>query len=119
LGWGIVATWWVGLPFGGLLAVCARAGSHPRLPARELFRPVLRLLGAMAVLALVAGVAGYVAARAGLLVLVEPLASEIAPGRHALFLADGAAHTTAYAAGFFGGCVICSRTARRRRITRQ
>src|SRR6266545_7806607 len=45
LGWGTVATWWVGLPLGLALSVAARAGSEPRRSARDLIRPIARLLG--------------------------------------------------------------------------
>ena len=31
LAWGVVATWWVGLPLGIMLAVAARAGRRPKL----------------------------------------------------------------------------------------
>ena len=47
LGWGILATWWVGLPLGILLAIAARAGSRPRLTAAQLRRPILTLLVVM------------------------------------------------------------------------
>ena len=36
LGWGVVATWWVGLPLGLLLAVAARGGQRPPLSAADL-----------------------------------------------------------------------------------
>src|SRR5262245_58028888 len=44
LGWGFLATWWVGLPLGILLAVAAREGKRPKRDVQTLFRPVLILL---------------------------------------------------------------------------
>ena len=43
-GWGTLATWWFGLFLGIPLALMARLGPPPRLPARALVAPVLRLL---------------------------------------------------------------------------
>src|SRR3954463_16695995 len=44
IGWGIIATWWVGLLLGIPLAVAARAGRRPWRGVRSLVRPVLTLL---------------------------------------------------------------------------
>src|SRR5579862_4998851 len=48
LGWGIIATWWVGAFFAIPMILAARAGSRPTLPAIELLGPVWRLLILMA-----------------------------------------------------------------------
>ena len=64
-GWGIVATWWVGLILGLGLAIAARAGRRPKRGADSLVRPIAWLLGIMAISALIAGLIGYFAARAG------------------------------------------------------
>src|SRR5687768_3279430 len=65
LGWGIVATWWVGLILGVALALTARAGSRPRTPAAALARPVATLLAVMGVGAALAGGIGWAVAQAG------------------------------------------------------
>src|SRR6516164_1800000 len=65
LGWGVIATWWMGAFLGLILALAARLGSPPRLNADDLIKPVLGLLLVMAVSALGAGVIGYVLARSG------------------------------------------------------
>src|SRR4051812_23985195 len=57
--WGVVATWWVGLPLGLGLAVAARVGRHPKLSASELFIPVVKLLGCMLSVAGVFGTIGF------------------------------------------------------------
>lgn len=44
LGWGVIATWWVGLPLGIGLAIAARAGPAPKLALAQLRRPILLLM---------------------------------------------------------------------------
>jgi len=58
LGWGIVATWWVGAILGVLLAVAARAGSRPKLPVAALLSSIGKLLLLMAESALLFGFSG-------------------------------------------------------------
>lgn len=106
LGWGVIATWWVGLILGMPLAVAARAGGRPKRDARSLVRPIFGLLGVMATCATVAGVVGFVLARSGVISLREPMASWIAPDRHSRFLADAAAHLASYGVGFVGGLAV-------------
>ena len=36
IGWGVIATWWVGMPLGILLAATARIGRRPKLGLSEL-----------------------------------------------------------------------------------
>ena len=107
LAWGIAATWWVGLPLGCLLAAAARAGWRPKLAARALLRPVLVLCIVMAVVSIIAGLAGYALGGAGVIYILEPLASEIPEERHALFLGAFASHLAAYAGGLIGGIWLC------------
>src|SRR5205085_4521353 len=65
LGWGVIATWWVGLILGVPLAIAARAGRRPKRSAAELIRPILVLLACMGAAALLAGAVGHVLARRG------------------------------------------------------
>lgn len=113
--WGVVATWWMGLLLGIPLAIAARAGKRPPRSARSLVRPVLVLLAIMALTALAAGIAGWLLARNGNVILVGRLAEEIPPGRHARFLADLWAHWASYLVGFFGGLVLVVLVRRSRR----
>ena len=106
LGWGVIATWWVGVLLGVPLAAAARAGRRPRKHVRSLVRPVLVLLGAMAACALAAGVVGYVLARGGSVPLLAELAGRVPPGKHAAFMADLWAHSASYLVGFVGGVVL-------------
>ncbi|MBN9521405.1 hypothetical protein J0H58_23265 [bacterium] len=107
LGWGIIATWWVGLVLGLALAVAARGGSRPPRGVRSLLRPVALLLMTTGAAALAMGLIGYAVAEAGGVVLVEPLAGDVPHDRHTRFLADLWAHTTSYIVGAVGGLVVC------------
>jgi len=115
--WGIVATWWVGLPLGIVLAFAARAGRLPKLGPQELVRHVLKLLLVMLLIAFIAGVLGFVASNAGLLHLRGPLGHQVPPEKHIAFLVDASAHSASYLAGFVGGTILCVTTWRRRAKT--
>src|SRR5215831_17293133 len=44
IGWGIFATWWVGLILGVAAALVCRVGSRPKFDAAELIRPIAILM---------------------------------------------------------------------------
>ncbi|SRR6266550_6388902 len=67
IGWGIVATWWVGVFFAVPMILAARAGSRPTLRASELLPSIESLLAFMAASAVLFGLTGYVLARKGVL----------------------------------------------------
>lgn len=120
VGWGFMATWWMGLILGIPAALACRLGSWPKLDAASLLRPVSRLLVLMAFASLVAGVLGYSIASTGLVVLIGPIATRVPQDRHVVFLADLWAHVTAYGVGFFGGLVLSAWVVfRRRRLARE
>jgi hypothetical protein len=112
--WGVVATWWVGLPLGVGLALAARVGRRPKLDVPSLIRPILLLLGCMFMVATVAGLFGFITSKMGMFHLVEPLASRVPESRHIAFLTDGWAHSGSYLTGVVGGIVLCILTWRRR-----
>lgn len=115
LGWGVIATWWVGAFLGILLCVAARFGSHPKTTARELVRPVLLLLAVMTFNALLFGTLGYFVGT-----MPAAWATAIPRAVHQRFLADWWAHSASYATGFFGGLVLCFIVYfRRRRASRR
>ena len=115
LGWGVIATWWVGLMLGIPLAMCARLGSRPKLTAGQLARPLAVMLVVVGLLAAVAGLVGHYAAGRGWVVLQGPLASRIPEQRHVPFITDLCAHLASYVGGFVGGVVLCVLTYRRRK----
>jgi hypothetical protein len=114
IGWGIVATWWVGLPLGVIVATTARMGSRTKLTARQLRKPIATLLAVMATCALVSGIMGYALARSGQISLDGPMGVAVPSERHARFLADLWAHSASYASGVIGGVVLSVTTFRRR-----
>jgi hypothetical protein len=115
LGWGILATWWVGLILGVLLALAARAGSRPKLGVRQLIGSLGVMLLAVGVFAAIAGVVGHAAAQRGWVVLLEPMASILPAERHVAFITDLWIHLASYAGAFLGGIVLCIRVFRRRK----
>lgn len=115
IAWGIIASWWVGLLLGAPLAFAAIRGPRPRRSARSLLRPVSMLLVCMAGTALVAGVIGFALGNAGVVFLVEPLASRVPADRHVVFIADLWAHSASYLTGFVGGIVVINRVWRSRK----
>jgi len=114
LGWGVVATWWVGLLLGAPLAMAARAGSRPKRDVFSLVRPIAILLTTCAVSAVAAGLVGGILAGQRMVVLVEPLASGVPREKQLAFLADLWAHSASYLMGFLGGVVVIVRVWRSR-----
>ena len=99
LGWGVVATWWVGLSLGICLATASRVGRRSKKNGPSLIRPIAGLPAAMALCAALAGTLGYTLAREGVVSLWEPFASSVSPAMHARFLADAWAHSASYVSG--------------------
>lgn len=112
--WGLIATWWAGLLLGLAVALAARVGARPRLGARDLLRPTLLAMGGVGLIATIAGIIGYLAARSGTVYLLEPLASAVPRAKQVAFLTDLWAHDAAYLAGLLAGIALCVWTWRRR-----
>jgi hypothetical protein len=106
LGWGVIATWWVGLLLGIPLAMVARLGKRPKLTAWQIMPLVFRLLGFMGCLAITAGLIGYVLAMRGSIQLPDFLAAVIPPSSHVGFVADWWAHFASYFAALVGGIIL-------------
>jgi hypothetical protein len=114
LGWGVIATWWVGLALGTGLAATARIGSLPKLGLAELRRPIFLLMLFSAIAALAAGLLGALLFATGIVPLSAEWASVIPPGKHAAFAAAAWAHGASYAAGGLGGLLLMGLAVRRR-----
>jgi hypothetical protein len=112
LGWGVVATWWVGLLLGLGLAAAARLGNRTRLNLADLRRPIVQLMLACGAIALGAGLLGAVLAEAGAVWLTGDLRELIPRERHSAFLFALWAHSASYLAGALGGFFVIVRTAR-------
>jgi hypothetical protein len=115
IGWGIVASWWMGLLLGLGLALAARAGQRPKRQVQSLVVPIALLMVFTACAAVMAGVTGYCLASLGAVKLTGSLASDVPPHRHVAFLADLWAHTASYLVGGVGGLVVIVQTWRSRR----
>lgn len=113
LGWGVIATWWVGLPLGILLAYVSRRGPQPALVIGQLIRPLLILLGCMALSAILAGVSAAILARGGGAYVNE--FRSIPPNARVGFVTALWSHTASYVSGVVGGLVLVVWAARRRR----
>ena len=113
--WGVVATWWVGLMLGVSLALTSRISTRPKLTAKSLVRPIVVLMIAMAICAVIAGIIGLNLARNGTVTLIGPLAVKVPEEKHVAFIAALWAHTASYLAGFGGGIILCVHAWRRRR----
>ena len=106
LGWGVLATWWVGLGLGIFLAIVCRFGSKPKLGAGDLLGPLGSLLATMGVVSLVAGLVGYHAASRRWIGMNGSLAEVIPLEKQAAFLADLSAHLAAYGSACAGGMAL-------------
>jgi hypothetical protein len=116
LGWGVIATWWVGLPLGVVLGLVARVGSQPtRLAAQDLVRPVIVTLLVVGSLAFLAGCVGWVLASRGAVSVPPFVAGRIPSSQYPRFMAAWWAHSTSYLAGALGGIVLAVVTVIRRR----
>jgi hypothetical protein len=105
--WGIIATWWVGLPLGLLLAIASLLGAQP-IAFADIRRGVVRLMLTSAVLALTLGAVGAISASQGLYPLTEHWNEILPADRWVPFAFDAWAHLTSYASGVIGGLTLVS-----------
>lgn len=107
IGWGILATWWVGLPLGLCLAIAARLGPWPRMTLRQLRPLIHRLLLVMAISAILAG--SIAALLTSMKAIKAPFGwDQVIPAeKWVAFTADAWAHSASYLMGTAGGlCLI-------------
>lgn len=103
LAWGFWATWWAGLILGLGLAWAARVGSRPKRDIHTLVKPVVILLGIMAVFAFGSGCIGFLLARLGKIVLAPEAQANLPREIWPRFQACWFAHSMSYYVGFVGG----------------
>jgi len=114
LGWGVIATWWVGAPLGVGLAAAARLGLAPRVGIAEFAAYIVALMiGCWLVAAISGGVGAYLVATGR---APTPLGwGPIIPApKHVAFAFDAWAHMASYLASAAGGVTIIGRVAWRR-----
>ena len=108
-GWGVIATWWVGVLLGVPVAITSRIGSHQKLRLRDLTRPIAVLLIVMAGCAVISGIVGYIWGQ-----IPQEIATSLPANLHRRFEADLWAHSASYLCGFLGGISLCIVTYRER-----
>ena len=64
--WGVVATWWIGLPIGLTLGLAATTGIRPRRTARQVVPSIVIGLGLTAGAAALAGMLGFLAGQSAI-----------------------------------------------------
>jgi hypothetical protein len=106
VGWGIIATWWLGLALGVLLALAARSGARPKFGLAELLPSIVLLVAVMAVSAASIGLAGYTIAGQGMIALPPELKGALAADHQAACMAAWMAHGTSYAMALLGGLFV-------------
>lgn len=106
LGWGIIATWWVGAILGVPLAVAARAGKPTALPARALIRPIAALLAVTGACSMGAMLLGFAGQAIGFIAPTTWVRDHISEGSRTAFMAVWWAHNASYAVGALGGIVL-------------
>jgi hypothetical protein len=114
LGWGILATWWVGLPLGVGLALAARIGPSPRLGLQDLQPPIFWLMAATAIAAIVSGCIGAWLVARGRADIPGGWSAVIPHARWVAFSADAWAHLASYGFGIIGGLFLVGQTIWRR-----
>lgn len=108
--WGTAATWWMGFLMGSIIALVASLGRTPIVPARQLVKPAILLLTTMAILAFIAGVAGYFMSESGFVHLTPRWQFSVNAAKHSAFIADGFAHCASYLAGIIGSIILIRQT---------
>jgi len=114
IGWGIIATWWVGLPLGGLLAAAARIGSAPKLGLGELRRSILLLMVVSGCIAIASGAIGATLVAMQVTDLAGGWGDVIPKEKWVAFSFSMWAHAASYMAGALGGAFVIASTIRRR-----
>jgi len=109
LGWGVIATWWMGLGLGALIAVFAQAGSLPKMPWRRLVWGVVAVLVASYIAALVSGVTAF-----HFIVDIPDWAmnqrlyeAHLTPEKQRAFTADLYAHMASYYTSAICSIILC------------
>jgi hypothetical protein len=117
--WGVVATWWVGLPLGVAVAVASRAGDRVPATARHAAPRIAMLLVVLFVLAMSAGAVGWAAYTPSDPWIGSRWGDRIPEAHRAGFAFDACAHAVSYVGGAIGGLVVAARTflARARKAT--
>src|SRR4029079_2332615 len=97
-----IATWWVGLPLGALLAAAARLGSKRKFGLAELRRPIFLLMLFSGAMAFLFGSVGAILVATHILSVPFGWEEFIPPNKNVAFAADAWAHSASYLSGALG-----------------
>ncbi|QWC57531.1 hypothetical protein F7D01_10985 [Erythrobacter sp. 3-20A1M] len=114
LGWGIIATWWVGLPLGVSLAAAARIGRKAKLGLTQLRRPIMLLMALSGCAALLSGIAGASLVAMKIMELPGDWGAIIPSSKWSAFAFALWAHSVSYFTGALGGLFLIATTIKRR-----
>ena len=113
LGWGFLATWWVGLILGAILVACARSGDWPRLRWQNLAPGVLLIFLATGIATAATFAVAWSVGFEAPWDLLGPFADYSPPVRQKVSIML-AAYNASYATAFLGGLALAAWTVRRR-----
>lgn len=106
IGWGTIASWWMGAFLGAFLGLAAIYGPYPVFTVQQLVRPIGILLMSMGLCALCSGTFGYIAARNDWIDALD-YGGIFSPDKAWRFTADAWAHSASYFTGALGGLGLC------------
>ena len=111
LGWGVIATWWMGLILGPIVSAAARSGQLPTFTWRQLIKPLAVVLGFSYVCAAIGGLVGYFVVKTPPAWVFRMGANmdgvRFTPEKARLFTADLFAHNTSYTVSTLGALSMC------------
>lgn len=102
--WGVVATWWVGLPLGLMNSLACRLGKANKWDFKMLMRPLIRFLCILLLVAAILGVFGVIMYRLEVVFMPRRFADKIP--NHLGFMYNVWSHSASYGFGVLGGLWI-------------
>jgi hypothetical protein len=114
IAWGFLGSWWGGALMGYSAGLTATVGEKPPLPFRTIFRGMLLIMGAVAIMAILVGVstARHVQLLGVTIDEQAMLGVPIDNQRNAFIVANY--HMVAYATAIVGSVILCLGLARQR-----
>lgn len=112
--WGVVATWWVGLPLGLMLALSARAGNLPKISMEDLKNNIFTCGKITGVSAALAALLGYGLHKNGNIHFYGNGFQGVPQEKMSAWAAAAFAHSASYTVGILSGLGLCLWTLKKR-----